>query len=70
MSVATVSAKGWVVIPKTLRKQFNLEPGSKVRFVLDSFALLAFAQDQPGAAEVKFILTQASKGQARVFPVS
>lgn len=33
MSVATVSAKGWVVIPKAIRQEFNLKPGSKVRFV-------------------------------------
>jgi len=33
MSVATVSAKGWVVIPKAYRQQFNLKPGSRVRFV-------------------------------------
>lgn len=33
MTVATVSAKGWVVIPKAFRKEFNLKPGTKVRFV-------------------------------------
>ena len=33
MSLATVSSKGWVVIPKPLRQKYGLEPGSKVRFV-------------------------------------
>lgn len=33
MTLSTVSAKGWVVIPKALRQKYGLEPGSKVRFV-------------------------------------
>lgn len=33
MHVTTVSAKGWVVIPKTLRQKYELNPGTKVRFV-------------------------------------
>lgn len=33
MTVATVSAKGWVVIPKPLRQKYGLATGSKVRFV-------------------------------------
>ncbi len=33
MTVSTVSAKGWVVIPKPLRQKYGFKPGSKVRFV-------------------------------------
>ncbi|HOU40774.1 MAG TPA: AbrB/MazE/SpoVT family DNA-binding domain-containing protein [Promineifilum sp.] len=33
MTLSTVSAKGWVVIPKALRQKYGLEAGSKVRFV-------------------------------------
>lgn len=33
MSTTTVSARGSVAIPKAFRQQFNLKPGSKVRFV-------------------------------------
>lgn len=33
MTVSTVSAKGWVVIPKALRHKYGFKPGSKVRFV-------------------------------------
>lgn len=36
-------------------------------FVLDSFALLAYIQDEPGAAEVEEILEQSRLGQARAF---
>lgn len=33
MYTATVSAKGWIVIPKAYRKKYNLEPGQKVQVV-------------------------------------
>jgi AbrB family looped-hinge helix DNA binding protein len=33
MTISTVSAKGWVVIPKNLRQKYGLETGSKVRIV-------------------------------------
>lgn len=32
-STATVSAKGWVVIPAPLRRRYQIEPGQKVRIV-------------------------------------
>lgn len=37
------------------------------RFVLDSFALIAFLEDEPGAARVKTLLQQAEKAQAEVW---
>lgn len=37
------------------------------RFVLDSYALLAHIQDEPGAAEVEAVLEQAATSQAQVF---
>jgi AbrB family looped-hinge helix DNA binding protein len=33
MAFATVSEKGWVVIPKQMRDQLGLKKGSKVEFV-------------------------------------
>lgn len=33
MNTSTVSAKGWVVIPKELRERFGLKKGDKVHFV-------------------------------------
>jgi AbrB family looped-hinge helix DNA binding protein len=33
MSVATISAKGWVVIPAEYRHKYGLEPGDKVSIV-------------------------------------
>lgn len=33
MFVATVSSKGWVVIPAEIRKKYHLHPGSQVRVV-------------------------------------
>ena len=33
MTAATVSAKGWIVIPAELRRKHGLVPGSKVQIV-------------------------------------
>ena len=33
MTTATVSAKGWVVIPAELRRKYRLSPGTPVVFV-------------------------------------
>lgn len=40
MSAARVSTKGWVVIPKDLRKKYGLTPGSVVE-VVDYGGILA-----------------------------
>ena len=33
MNTSTVSAKGWVVIPKEIRERFGLKKGDKVHFI-------------------------------------
>jgi AbrB family looped-hinge helix DNA binding protein len=33
MNEATVSTKGWVVIPKVYRQKYNLRPGARVQIV-------------------------------------
>jgi AbrB family looped-hinge helix DNA binding protein len=33
MTTATVSKKGWVVIPQAYRRRYNLQPGSRVTFI-------------------------------------
>jgi AbrB family looped-hinge helix DNA binding protein len=33
MTVTTISAKGWIVIPAELRKKYDLQPGSGVVLV-------------------------------------
>ncbi len=33
MTIATVSPKGWVVIPAELRKKYDLRPGARLVFV-------------------------------------
>lgn len=33
MTVSTVSAKGWVVIPKEIRDRYGIKQGTRIRFV-------------------------------------
>ena len=33
MTVATISPKGWIVIPADLRKKYDLRPGARVALV-------------------------------------
>ena len=33
MTVATISSKGWIVIPSELRKKYNLRAGARVALV-------------------------------------
>lgn len=40
MYTATVSPKGWVVIPKDLRKKYGLETGKRIRVVEYAHALV------------------------------
>lgn len=61
MDVATISSKGQITIPKSIRKKLNLKSGDKVviqeengRFYFDNAALVAFtrvADAFDGAAE-------------------
>ena len=48
MATATVSAKGWIVIPAEYRKKHHLDPGTKVQ-VVDYGGVLAVvpAKDDP-----------------------
>ena len=33
MAIATVSAKGWVVIPKEIREKYGIKPGDKLQVI-------------------------------------
>ena len=33
MSVATLSSKGWIVIPASVRKKYGLNPGDQIQIV-------------------------------------
>ena len=33
MTIATVSNKGWIVVPKAYRQKYGLKPGTKVQIV-------------------------------------
>jgi AbrB family looped-hinge helix DNA binding protein len=56
MHTATVSAKGWVVIPKSIREKYGLKKGSRVQ-VLDygqTVAIVPLPDDPVGALHGMF----------------
>jgi antitoxin PrlF len=36
MPIATVTSKGQITLPKEIREQFKLEPGTRINFVVDA----------------------------------
>lgn len=46
MTVATVSRKGWIVIPAEYRRKYHLRPGSQVR-VVDYGGVLSIVPELP-----------------------
>lgn len=53
MYTVTVSAKGWVVIPKSLREKYGLKKGARVQVVEygDVLALVPLPGDPVGALD-------------------
>jgi len=51
VTTAKMSSKGWVVIPKLLRDEYGLKPGSRVKFVAYGGVLAVVPQpDDPVGA--------------------
>jgi AbrB family looped-hinge helix DNA binding protein len=53
MHTATMSSKGWLVIPKDLRDKYGLKPGMRVNVIDDdgSLALVPVADDPVAALQ-------------------
>ena len=69
MAVATVSSKGWVVIPVDLRKKYGLQPGKQV-IIVDYGNMLAVmpllqnpVEDSVGLLKGDSSLTDALRGE-------
>ena len=52
MPIATVSAKGWVVIPREIRRRYGLKKGDKVHIIdyAGRIAIVPVARDPIAAA--------------------
>ena len=52
MAIATVSAKGWVVIPQEIRRRYGLKKGDKVHIIdyAGRIAIVPVAKDPLAAA--------------------
>jgi AbrB family looped-hinge helix DNA binding protein len=48
MTTATISSKGWIVVPAGLRKKYHLQPGTRVALV--DYGGRALAGASPRAA--------------------
>ncbi|HEY3780390.1 MAG TPA: AbrB/MazE/SpoVT family DNA-binding domain-containing protein [Fimbriimonadaceae bacterium] len=59
-----VTAKGQVTIPKHLRTQFNIEPGTELQFSIESNSLVATPIKRPCESAQK--LVQRLRGTASV----
>jgi AbrB family looped-hinge helix DNA binding protein len=53
MPEATVSSKGWIVIPSEMRKKYDLQPGSKVS-VVDYGGILSIVPHRGDAVETTY----------------
>jgi AbrB family looped-hinge helix DNA binding protein len=62
MSTATISSKGWVVIPKQLRERYGLKPGMRVHFVDYGGILSLVPEPQSAVQEGLGILARFGEG--------
>lgn len=54
MDAVTISSKYQVVIPRTIREQFNLKPGQKIMFIPYNGTLRVVIVPPVGAARGKY----------------
>lgn len=63
MPAVKISQKGWVVIPAALRRQYNLKPGDRIRFV-DYGGVISLVKELKNPVEEGFgILKRMGKGK-------
>ena len=56
MAMATVSGKGWIVIPKKIRERFGLKKGDKVHIIDDYGSIMIIPVSKDPIAEGRGML--------------
>ena len=56
MAMATVSGKGWIVIPKEMRERFGLKKGDKVHIIDDYGSIIIVPVSKDPIAEGRGML--------------
>ena len=56
MAMATVSSKGWIVIPKEVRERFGLKKGDKVHIIDDYGSIMIIPVSKDPIAEGRGML--------------
>jgi AbrB family looped-hinge helix DNA binding protein len=62
MTVSTVSAKGWVVIPKEIRDRYGIKKGTRIRFVEYGDVISIIPEPEDAHAAVKALYGKFAAG--------
>lgn len=61
MSISTVTSKGQITIPITVRKRLDLNPGDKVNFFITDSGVVVFQPAKKEISELKGIIPKPEK---------
>ncbi|MBF0194042.1 MAG: AbrB/MazE/SpoVT family DNA-binding domain-containing protein [Magnetococcales bacterium] len=64
MPMATLTSKGQVTIPKSIREQFNFQPGDRLEFFVEDGVRMVVQPVTKDISELKGILSHLNKPMA------
>ncbi|MBF0445348.1 MAG: AbrB/MazE/SpoVT family DNA-binding domain-containing protein [Magnetococcales bacterium] len=64
MPIATLTSKGQVTIPKSIREQFNFQPGDRLEFIVEDGECMVVQPVTKDISELKGVLAHLKKPMA------